>query len=388
MLIAGGVFAAQIPWLLFGLYSGALVDRLDQRRLIMTVDLVRTVLIAVLAAAVFTGSASVTLVYVLLFASGTGDTLVMTAGISMVPSLVPRPQMTPRVLAARRNPARRSDPACPADRRVAVHTREHGAPFVVDAVSFLGGVLLLTRVPSTPRTPSPEPARTDVREGLRLLWRDRVLRVLAMCIFVMNVTLGATLAVLVLYASQRLGLGATGYGLLGASIAVGGLVGTTLVDRLLVRFGTRLLLIVGLAIETGTQLTLAVTTSAWVAGAVLVVFGVHGSVWSVLTVSLRQHRTPDEVRGRVSSAYTVLSVSGSAFGALLGGVLVEIGGITTPMWFGAAVVASVFALAIPQPAQRRGPGRDGSGRAMNATEIVRVAFLAFTRADLDAAEGG
>jgi predicted MFS family arabinose efflux permease len=67
----------------------------------------------------------------------------------------------------------------------------------------------------------------------------------------------------------------------------------------------------------------------------------------VLTVSLRQYRTADEVRGRVSSAYTVLSVSGSAIGALLGGVLVELGGITTPMWVGAAGVAAVFALAIP-----------------------------------------
>ena len=79
----------------------------------------------------------------------------------------------------------------------------------------------------------------------------------------------------------------------------------------------------------------------------LAVFGVHSSVWSVLTVSLRQHRVADEVRGRVSSAYTVLSVSGSALGALLGGALVELGGITAPMWFGAACVAGVFALAIP-----------------------------------------
>ena len=64
-------------------------------------------------------------------------------------------------------------------------------------------------------------------------------------------------------------------------------------------------------------------------------------------MSLRQHRTADEVRGRVSSAYTVLSVSGSALGALLGGALVELGGITAPMWVGAAGVAVVFALAIP-----------------------------------------
>jgi predicted MFS family arabinose efflux permease len=340
ILIAGGVFASQIPWLLFGLHAGAIVDKTDQRKLIMAVDLVRALLMAGLAVAVFTDAASVALVYLLLFASGIGDTMVMTAGIALVPALVPRSLMT---RAYSRLVATRLIGASLIARPLGawLFTRDASIPFAVDALSFLGGVLLLARVPSPARPTvdnagEPKPDDGGVRGGLRLLWRDRVLRVLALCIFVMNVTLSATLAVLVLYAGERLGLGPTGYGLLGAATAVGGLAGSVVVDRL-----------VGLAIECGTQLILAITTSPWVAAFVLAVFGVHSSVWTVLTVSLRQHRTADEVRGRVSSAYTVLSVSGSAIGALLGGTLVELGGITTPMWVGAACVAGVFALAIP-----------------------------------------
>jgi MFS family permease len=351
ILIAGGVFASQIPWLLFGLHAGAIVDKTDQRKLIMAVDLVRALLMAGLAVAVYTDSASVALVYLLLFASGIGDTMVMTAGIALVPALVPKPLMT---RAYSRLVATRLIGASLIARPLGawLFTRDASIPFAVDALSFLGGVLLLARVRS-PARPVPdetgEPKLDDggVRSGLRLLWRDRLLRVLALCIFVMNVTLSATLAVLVLYAGERLGLGPTGYGLLGAATALGGLAGSVVVDRLVARIGTRRLLIIGLAIECGTQLTLAITTSPWVAALVLAVFGVHSSVWTVLTVSLRQHRTADEVRGRVSSAYTVLSVSGSAIGALLGGTLVELGGITTPMWVGAACVAGVFALAIP-----------------------------------------
>ncbi|HEY2296218.1 MAG TPA: MFS transporter [Jatrophihabitans sp.] len=351
ILIAGGVFASQIPWLLFGLHAGAIVDKTDQRKLIMAVDLVRALLMAGLAVAVFTDAASVALVYLLLFASGIGDTMVMTAGIALVPALVPRSLMT---RAYSRLVATRLIGASLIARPLGawLFTRDASIPFAVDALSFLGGVLLLARVPSPARPTvdnagEPKPDDGGVRGGLRLLWRDRVLRVLALCIFVMNVTLSATLAVLVLYAGERLGLGPTGYGLLGAATAVGGLAGSVVVDRLVARVGTRLLLIIGLAIECGTQLILAITTSPWVAAFVLAVFGVHSSVWTVLTVSLRQHRTADEVRGRVSSAYTVLSVSGSAIGALLGGTLVELGGITTPMWVGAACVAGVFALAIP-----------------------------------------
>jgi predicted MFS family arabinose efflux permease len=70
-------------------------------------------------------------------------------------------------------------------------------------------------------------------------------------------------------------------------------------------------------------------------------------VWSVLTLSLRQHRVSDQVRGRVSAAYTVLSVGGAALGSVLGGVLVHVGGPTTPMWFGAGVVSVVFAVSVP-----------------------------------------
>src|SRR5690242_19446147 len=237
VLIAGGVFAAQIPWLLFGLHAGAIVDRTDHRKLIMAVDLVRTLLMAALAVAVFTDTASVALVYLLLFASGIGDTMVMTAGIALVPGLVPRPLITraySRLVGTRLIGA--SLLARPLGAWLC--TRDASTPFVVDALSFFGGVLLLTRVPSPARPAPAEPAVEDdgpdggVRSGLRLLWRDRVLRVLAMCIFVMNVTLSATLAVLVLYAAQRLGLGPTGYGLLGACTAVGGLLGTVVVDPL------------------------------------------------------------------------------------------------------------------------------------------------------------
>lgn len=347
VLIAGGVFAAQVPWLLFGLHSGAVVDRSDQRRLIQRVDVVRGVLMAGLAVSIMTGSVSVALLYILLFASGAGDTLVVTAGTSLVPLLVSRAQLT------RANAgliATRMGGGLLLARPLGawLFTHGHATPFFVDAVSFVAGALLLFRLPARPAVDPAEPSRRGgVRAGLHILWQDRVLRMLALCIFVMNLTLSGTVAVLVIYSSERLGLGPTGFGLLGACIAVGGLFGTLIVGRLVSRFGASLLLKVGLLIETGTQLTLALTTRPWVAGTALLIFGVHGSVWSVLTVSLRQHRTSDAVRGRVMSAYMVLSVGGSALGALLGGVLVAIGSITTPMWFGTVVVAAVFVVALP-----------------------------------------
>lgn len=346
VLIAGGGFAAQVPWLLFGLHSGSVVDRSDQRRLIMRVDLVRALLMAGLAISIMTGKVSVALIYVLLFASGAGDTLVTTAAVSLVPQLVSKAQLTranARVIATRL--AGGTLIARPLG--AWLFTRGQSVPFWVDAVSFVGGVVLLIGLPTRATHNRSTARRGRVREGLQILWRDRVLRTLALCIFVMNVTLAGTLAVLVIYATDRLQVGPTGFGLLTAAIAVGGLIGTALVGRLLNRFGTSVLLKAGLLIEMGTQLVLAITSTWVVAATALMIFGIHGSVWSVLTVSLRQHRTAAEVRGRVLSAYTVLSVGGAAIGSLLGGVLVAVGTITTPMWFGAIVVAGVFVVAVP-----------------------------------------
>ncbi len=233
MVIAGGVFAAQIPWLIFGLRAGAIVDRIDRRRVIMAVDSVRTVLLAVLAVTVATGTASVPIVYAILFASGVGDTLVMTAGITFVPSLVPRASMTRAVLAHHRHPPDRCIAARPSDRGVAVHPQRLAAlRRGRRVVPRRGAAADPGAEPAAARARTDEPHSGDVRRGLHLLWHDRVLRVLAMCIFVMNVTLGATMAVLVIYAGERLGLGATGYGLLGAAIAAGGLIGTAVVNRL------------------------------------------------------------------------------------------------------------------------------------------------------------
>lgn len=352
ILVAAAAAAQQLPWLLFGLHSGAVVDCRDQRRLLIGVDAVRAVLMAALALAIVTGTASIVVIYVLLFASGTGDTLVVTAGTALVPRLVERSQLT------------RANSRLIATRLVGgtlvarplgawLFTQGHATPFGVDAVSFLAGVVLLVGLPARPTKVSASPVdgpparRDSVRDGLVLLWRDTVLRTLALCILAMNITLSGTLAILVIYARDVLRLRPTGYGVLLATLAVGGLIGTALVTPAVRRFQVSLLLKIGLLIEASTQLVLAITSTAWVAGAALLIFGVHGSVWSVLTVSLRQHRTSDAVRGRVMAAYMVLSVGGAAVGSLLGGVLAEIGGITTPMWFGAVLVGLVFLAAGP-----------------------------------------
>ena len=88
------------------------------------------------------------------------------------------------------------------------------------------------------------------------------MRTLALTILAFNVTFGAAWSVLVLYSSERLGMNAVGFGLITTAIAIGGVVGALSYGRLERRFALGDIMRVGLLIETGTHLVLALTTSA------------------------------------------------------------------------------------------------------------------------------
>ena len=92
-LVAGLTFAQRLPWLLFSLLSGALVDRLDRRHLMAAVDLFRTVVVKVLGAAVVLGWASLPLLYVAFFLLGTAETLFANASIAIMPAVVPKERL-------------------------------------------------------------------------------------------------------------------------------------------------------------------------------------------------------------------------------------------------------------------------------------------------------
>lgn len=343
VLISLAVFVQQVPWLLFSLISGAYVDRLDRRRLVVVVNGLRAVVLGGLAVAVGTGHVTVPLIYAAFFLLGTAETLADNAMLTLVPALVPAaglPAANARLMGSQIVGNQLLGPPVGAWLFVVAAA----APFGVDAVSFvLAGALIA----SLPRTAGAPPAtertglRTEIAEGVRWLWRHRVLRMLALSLFLMNITFDGVLAILVLWARQRLGFGPLGYGLLLSCSAVGGVLGSVLAGRLERRLGASILLRVGLIIETTTHLVLALTRSAWVGCLTIGILGVHAVVWSTVTTALRQRVVPDQLRGRVNSVYYFFSAGGFAIGALQGGFVARGFGITAPFWF-AFVVMVVF----------------------------------------------
>jgi predicted MFS family arabinose efflux permease len=234
------------------------------------------------------------------------------------------------------------------------------APFGFDALTFAVAAALVARIRSVP-PPVPRPPttlRADIAEGLRWLWGHRLLRTLAVSMGLANVAFCAAFAIFVLYASQRLGLSAVGYGFLLTTFAIGGLAGAAVAARLGSAFGSAAVLRAGLVVEVLTHVTLALTTNAVVAAAILVVFGIHTMVWGVLVATIRQRAVPAHLLGRVGSVYSLLDVGGAALGSLLGGLLASAGGLTTPFWLAAAAMAAItlFAWRPLRRADGQGPG--------------------------------
>jgi predicted MFS family arabinose efflux permease len=169
-------------------------------------------------------------------------------------------------------------------------------------------------------------------------------RTLTITVVTFNITFGATMAVMVLYVREQLGLGDIGFGVLTTMSALGGLLGSWGYGWLERRVSLGNIMRAGLVIETGTHLTLALTSTSAVAAAVLFVFGIHEAAWGTTAVTIRQRAVPAELQGRVSAVYMLGVFGGLVAGSALGGLIAQVWSVTAVFWF--AFVGSAIILVV------------------------------------------
>jgi MFS family permease len=343
LLVSLSVLAQTLPVLLFGFAAGIAADRVDRIRLMAAVNLVRALVLALLATTIVTDVVDIGLVLVSLFALGTAETFADIGGQSLLPRIVPREDLgiaNARITGAVLLTNQLLAPPIGAF----LFAVGMALPFATDAACFALGALIILRVRLNPAPPSEAGGvadgkggrswRRDFAEGFGWLVEHPPMRTLALTIIAFNVTYGAAWSVLVLYAQDRLGIGEVGFGLLTTAMAIGGLIGTGAYGRLERRFSLADIMRVGLLIETGTHLVLALTTLPAVALLTFVVFGMHAFVWGTTATAVRQRAVPDELLGRVTSVYHVGVMLGIVVGTPIGGLLAREYGITAPFWFG------------------------------------------------------
>lgn len=344
-LVALAAVLERLPFLLFGLYAGALADRLDRRLTVMVADGLRALVVVVLCVVIATGQVNIWLVYAAMFATGTGEVFADSSSRTLLPMLVEPADLgigNARLMAGYLTANQLVGPPIGAFLFAAGHV----VPFGVQAVAVALGVVLIARIsePTRPRASAEQHLGTDIVQGIRWLLSNGPMRTLALVILAFNVSWGAGWSVLVLWSLDVLHIGAVGYGLLTTMIAVGGMVGTGGYDWLEKRVPLATLMRACLALEVLTHLMLALTTIPWVAMVIMVIFGAYAFVWATLSTTVRQRAVPQAFQGRVGSVYVTGMFVGLLLGQTLGGAIAHQWGLVAPFWV--AFVASGITLVL------------------------------------------
>ncbi|WP_127475892.1 MFS transporter [Microbacterium sulfonylureivorans] len=347
ILVAAGAMMQFLPWLLFGLLAGAVADHHDRRRLVMLANGLRAVVVLALVVFLITGQATVWLVLATAFLYGTAEVFADSAGSTLLPMLVTPDDLgigNARMQAGFLVANQLAGPPLGAF----LFALGSFWPFVLQVVCVALAVLLISRIARTPVPEHPEsPSGTKVhaiREGLRWLRHNAPVRTLVIIILVFNVTWAAPWGVLVLYATEYLGMGPVGYGALTTASALGGFIAIFGFGWLEKHVSFATLMRVCLSLEVLMHLGFALTTSPAVAFVIMFGFGLYAFVWGTISTTVRQRLVPMELQGRIASVNMVGVFGGLVIGQFLGGIIAQTWGLTAPWWFAFGGSAITLAL--------------------------------------------
>ena len=358
LLVSGLIVARFLPWLLFGLVAGVLVDRLDRGVLMVAANLVRAVALVVLAALVATGNASIQVLYAVMFTVMTCEVFYDLAGRAMLPRLVPVEELdraNGRIVGGKTV----LEDFAGAPLAGLLFVAAAFLPLAVDAGAYLLGALVLLGLPSAVRRTGPEamdgaPQRAsvlaDLRAGLSLVFKDRAMRSPVIFNVLANMAFMAQAGVLVLIVQEHFGVPEALYGVFLASSAIGALIGSLLTARIAAALGRFPASVSAFAVMGLACAAFGLSPNAYLAASAWCVLGLAMTVANIVMLGCVQTVVPDTHLGRVMSCVQVLGFGLAPVGALLGGLLGRVELFYVPVAAGGLVL---LALLFTAPGLRR-----------------------------------
>ena len=332
--------AFYLPWLLTGLLAGALVDRWPRRPVLVAADLVRAVILTMLAALVFVRAVNVLFLVTVVLLVGIAQCFFDSAAQATIPAVVGRDKEALTHTNGRfwaLDTVGRSLIGPPLGSTTFALNKT--LPFLGDALSFLASAVLVSRLPRVPASDGPrEGLLTAVREGLQHLIHTRDLRALAFSMGAYNFGYNLAIATFVLYAKDVLRVADAGYGVLLAAMAVGGVIAGWRAASLTRRLSYRQVQAAALLVQGLAWAGVALAPNAVVVGLLFTFLGAGSSLASVAVGSARQALTPDKLLGRVVSAFRLFGLGAAGLGALAGGFVADWQGLRAPLLVAAALL--------------------------------------------------
>ncbi len=338
----GAVFALYtLPWVVFGAFSGVIVDRVDKRRLMVAMDILRALLVL---AVPFLATRSLSSVFVLAFVIASLGVFFDPAKLAIVPEIVTgdRLMRANSLLSTGENLTEILGWALAGLLLAAVSTT---AAFRLDAATFAVSAvaLALMRYRAPVRDAAEKAAgafRKELKEGFTFLRADRALRINTVMIIVCVAGMGAVYPLTFLFAVDVLGRGAGAFGALEAVSSIGFLIGSLALVALATRVRKGRVMIGGLFVMGVCLALVSLTGSLWVAAVPFALFGLANALVLIAVDTFLQQTVPDGMRGRVFSTRFMLTQGTYAVSVLAGGALAGVVDVRLLFVVAGAIVAA------------------------------------------------
>ena len=358
--------------LLFGLFAGAWADRLRRRPLLIGADLARAAVLACVPLAAWQHWLSMAVLYVVASVAGALTVLFDSSYQAYVPSLVEHENIVQAnaKLALSDSMAEITGPGA-----AGFLVQALTAPIAIafDAISFLVSAFSLALI----RKPELAPERAahshillEIRDGLRLVWRNQYLRPMALRSATAAFFMGSFGSLYPLLTVKVLGLSPAAIGLI---VSVGGafaILGALFSERVVARLGIGRTLLAAVVLSAFTSFLHPLAHGSVLLCCVFLCAGQIGDVvWPALNVaemSIRQAAAPPHILARVNSAMNLLFTGIIPVGALVGGAVAGGIGVRTTMLIGSAgyLVSSLWLIFSPVPALRELPPTNAASSAV------------------------
>lgn len=374
-----------LPYLLISLWAGAWSDRHRRRPLMIAANLGQALMLATIVALALGHLLTLPILLVAVFITGTMTVFFDLSYSAYVPAIVGRDLLVPansRLQAS----ASVAQIAGPGLGGLLVELVTAPVALVADAVSFVASVASLLWIRNREPAPVPRPedagVLSQVRMGLRVVFRDPLLRALVGTSAFFNLFSQWMAALLILFAVHDLGMHAGTIGLMSGGAAVGALAGSFLAGPTSRRFGIGIAVMGSVVGECVVILAIPFAPAghpalaALLIGAVLAASGLGSALSSIVGTSVRQAVTPQHLIGRMTATYRFVSFGVIALGSLCGGIAGQLLGLragllvaaigiqSTIVWMALSALPRVRRL--PEPPPPEAPA--GAGVAPAAPE--------------------
>ena len=322
-----------LPYTLFGLFTGVLVDRSRKLPLVIWADIGRGVMLLLVPLAAWLGFLGMPILYLASFFVGLGGIIGWAAYQVFMTERVGRQNLVEANsrIALSDSSAQLVGPGIAG---ALIHALTAPIAIFVDALAFFISAAMLrgiqaqdTDVPKQSGHATWHSIWGDAKEGLLLIWHNTILRAISWGLALWQLLRHAYVAIVILFAARDLGLSAGKIGAMYMLAGVGFLIASFACQRLNDRFGVGRVMLGGIGMTSLSWLLIALIVKSKFAfllmGAALFLFDFGAMLFFINYLSLRQSATPDHLLGRVTSTMIFLALSLAPIGSVLGGVIGE-----------------------------------------------------------------